>query len=123
MNTMTDIADCRKTLSTAEGDVTIYSLKELEKQGVIKDLSKMPYSIRVLIESLLRQKDGRLITDDESYFLVSNGIQTIRESGFGRENIPAMMAAVVVISLPLIVLFLIFRNKIMEGVSRGGTKG
>jgi len=29
----------------------------------------------------------------------------------------------VVISLPLIVLFLIFRNKIMEGVSRGGTKG
>lgn len=65
----------------------------------------------------------RLITDDARYFLVSNGIQEIRENGFGRENIPAMMAAVVVISLPLIVLFLIFRNKIMEGVSRGGTKG
>ena len=65
----------------------------------------------------------RLITDDENYFLVSNGIQEIRENGFGRENIPAMMAAVVVISLPLIVLFLIFRNKVMEGVSRGGTKG
>ncbi len=65
----------------------------------------------------------RLITDDERYFLVSNGIQEIRENGFGRENIPAMMAAVVVISLPLIVLFLIFREKIMAGVSRGGTKG
>ena len=65
----------------------------------------------------------RLITDDEHYFLVSNGIQQIRESGFGRENIPAMMAAVVVISVPLIVLFLIFRKKIMEGVQRGGTKG
>ena len=65
----------------------------------------------------------RLITDDEAYFLVSNGIQEIRENGFGRENIPAMMAAVVVISLPLIVLFLIFRRKIMEGVARGGTKG
>lgn len=65
----------------------------------------------------------RLITDDESYFLVSNGIQEIRENGFGRENIPAMMAAVVVISIPLIVLFLIFRKKVMEGVSRGGTKG
>ena len=65
----------------------------------------------------------RLITDDENYFLVSNGIQAIRESGFGRENIPAMMAAVVVISVPLIALFLIFRNKIMDGVSRGGTKG
>ena len=65
----------------------------------------------------------RLITDDEAYFLVSNGIQEIRENGFGRENIPAMMAAVVVISLPLIILFLIFRKKIMAGVSRGGTKG
>ena len=65
----------------------------------------------------------RLITDDQAYFLVSNGIQEIRENGFGRENIPAMMAAVVVISLPLIVLFIIFRKKIMEGVSRGGTKG
>jgi multiple sugar transport system permease protein len=65
----------------------------------------------------------RLITDDENYYLVSNGIQEIRENGFGRENVPAMMAAVVVISVPLIVLFLIFRNKVMEGVSRGGTKG
>ena len=65
----------------------------------------------------------RLITDDQAYFLVSNGIQEIRENGFGRENIPAMMAAVVVISLPLIVLFLIFRKKIMSGVMRGGTKG
>ncbi|MBR0208844.1 MAG: carbohydrate ABC transporter permease [Oscillospiraceae bacterium] len=65
----------------------------------------------------------RLITDDARFFLVSNGIQEIRENGFGRENIPAMMAAVVVISVPLIVLFLIFRRKIMAGVSRGGTKG
>ncbi len=65
----------------------------------------------------------RLITDDPNYFLVSNGIQEIRENGFGRENIPAMMAAVVVISAPLVVLFLIFRKKIMAGVSRGGTKG
>lgn len=65
----------------------------------------------------------RLITDDPQYFLVSVGIQEIRENGFGRDNIPAMMAAVVVISAPLIILFLLFRNKIMEGVARGGTKG
>ena len=65
----------------------------------------------------------RLITDEQAYFLVSNGIQEIRENGLGRENIPAMMAAVVVISIPLIILFLIFHKKIMEGVSRGGTKG
>ena len=65
----------------------------------------------------------RLITDDENYYLISNGIQELRENGLGRENIPAMMAAVVVISLPLLVLFLIFRKKIMAGVARGGTKG
>ena len=65
----------------------------------------------------------RLITDNELYYLVSNGIQSIRESGLGRDNIPAMMAAVVAISAPLIILFLVFRNKIMEGVARGGTKG
>ena len=65
----------------------------------------------------------RLVTDNELYFLVSNGIQSIRENGFGRENIPAMMAAVVVISVPLIILFLIFRKKIMAGVARGGIKG
>lgn len=65
----------------------------------------------------------RLITDNAAYYLVSNGIQEIRENGFGRENIPAMMAAVVAVSIPLIILFLIFHKKIMEGVSRGGTKG
>jgi multiple sugar transport system permease protein len=65
----------------------------------------------------------RLVTDEQAYFLVSNGIQEIRENGFGRENIPAMMAAVVVISAPLVVLFLIFRKKIMAGVARGGMKG
>ena len=65
----------------------------------------------------------RLITDNPGSYLVSNGIQEIRENGFGRENIPAMMAAVVVISVPLIVLFFMFRKKIMAGVSRGGIKG
>ncbi len=65
----------------------------------------------------------RLVTDSDSTTIVSVGIQKIREQGFGRENIPAMMAAVVVISVPLIVLFVVFRKKIMAGVARGGNKG
>ena len=64
----------------------------------------------------------RLITEQEKNFLISSGIQAIREQS-ARSNVPGMMAAVVVVSLPLIVLFLIFRDKIMAGVSRGGTKG
>ena len=64
----------------------------------------------------------RLITTKTEYYLVSNGIQAIRESGFGRDNIPAMMAAVVAVSVPLIVLFLLFHNKIMASVSREAPK-
>ncbi len=62
---MVRIEDCRKTLSTEEGEVTYYSLRELESQGIIKNLKKMPYSVKVLVESLLRQKDGEMITDDD----------------------------------------------------------
>lgn len=112
---------------------------ELYKAAKVDGTSDLKYMIRVLVPicqptivTILILKViecwnsyvwPRLITYDQNYFLVSNGIQEIRESGFGRENTPAMMAAVVVISVPLIVLFLIFRQKIMAGVSRGGTKG
>ena len=112
---------------------------ELYKAAKLDGTSDLKYLLRVMIPicrptiitiTILKVIEcwnsyvwPRLITDDSDYFLVSNGIQTIRESGFGRENIPAMMAAVVAVSLPLIVLFLIFRKKIMDGVSRGGTKG
>ncbi len=65
----------------------------------------------------------RLITDDPAYYLVSNGIQEIRENGFGRENIPAMMAAVVVISLPLIRAVSDLPEKGHGRGFEGGTKG
>ncbi len=65
----------------------------------------------------------RLITTNPDYFLVSNAIQEIQSSGFGRANITAMMGAVVVVSLPLIILFVAFRKQIMAGVSRSGLKG
>lgn len=62
---MTNIGSCTKVLSTEEGDITVYSLRELEKLGVIKDLKKMPYSIKVIVESMLRNKDGEVITDED----------------------------------------------------------
>ena len=125
----------------------IYLLKEnfeqvpdtLYKAAKVDGTSDMKYLLKVLLPicrptvitiTILKVIEcwnsyiwPRLVTDDPQYYLVSNGIQEIRENGFGRENIPAMMAAVVVISVPLIILFLIFRKKIMAGVSRGGTKG
>ena len=112
---------------------------ELYKAAKVDGTSDMKYLLKVMVPicrptiitiTILKVIEcwnsyvwPRLITTDKAYFLVSNGIQQIRESGFGRENIPAMMAAVVAISIPLIVLFLIFHKKIMAGVSRGGTKG
>ncbi len=62
---MTDIGECTKIIETKEGKLQIYSLRELESKGVIKDLSKMPYSIKVIVESMLRQRDGSIITDED----------------------------------------------------------
>ncbi len=111
----------------------IYSAAKVDGTSDLKFLFKVlipicrPTIVTVVILKVIECWNSyvwpRLITDQQSYFLVSNGIQEIRENGFGRENIPAMMAAVVVISLPLMILFLVFHKKIMEGVARGGTKG
>lgn len=65
----------------------------------------------------------RLVTTEEGRYLVSNGIQEIRQNGFGKDNVPAMMAAVVIISIPLIIIYLIFKKQIMAGVLRNGSKG
>lgn len=66
----------------------------------------------------------RLVIDENSSNnLVSTAIEMIRTSGFGKDNIPAMMASVVLISIPLLLIFIIFRKQIMSGVSRNGLKG
>ena len=62
---MKEVGPCTKTLSTAEGDITIYSLRELEAKGIVEDLDKIPYSVKILIEGMLRQRDGVHITDDD----------------------------------------------------------
>lgn len=65
----------------------------------------------------------RLITTDKDFYLVSNGIQLIKEQSMGKADIPGMMAAVVCVSLPLLILFVAFRKQIMSGVARSGSKG
>ncbi|MDE7384502.1 MAG: carbohydrate ABC transporter permease [Anaeroplasmataceae bacterium] len=65
----------------------------------------------------------RLITTDKDFYLVSNGIQLIKEQSMGKADIPGMMAAVVCVSLPLLLLFVVFRKQIMSGVARSGSKG
>lgn len=55
---------CTESISTESGEIEFHSLRMLGEQlGV--DVKRLPYSIRVLVESLLRQKDGRLIDDSD----------------------------------------------------------
>lgn len=52
------------SLKTSYGTTQIYLLKRLEDEG-IADISKLPFSIRVLLENLLRHCDGNLVTEED----------------------------------------------------------
>lgn len=53
----------KKSMSTPLGDVQYYSLKAFAEQG-FAGVEKMPFSIRVLLESILRNEDGYEVTAD-----------------------------------------------------------
>ncbi len=56
-----DSFKCRKTLSVGGKTYTYYSLPDAEKNG-LAGISKLPYSMKVLLENLLRHEDGRSVT-------------------------------------------------------------
>ncbi|HUR43360.1 MAG TPA: aconitate hydratase AcnA, partial [Aestuariivirga sp.] len=56
-----DSFKCRTTLNVGSTSYCYYSLKDAEKNG-LKDISKLPYSLKVLLENLLRHEDGRSVT-------------------------------------------------------------
>ncbi len=53
----------RQTLKTGTGEVQYYQLEALSQAGV-GDLGRLPISIRVLLENLLRHEDGHSVTRD-----------------------------------------------------------
>ncbi|MDX2308034.1 MAG: aconitate hydratase AcnA [Hyphomicrobium sp.] len=79
-----DSYKCRKTLTAAGRTYTYFSLPDAEKNG-LEGVSKLPYSMRVLLENLLRHEDGRSVTKQDiaavSEWLVERG-KTEREIGF-----------------------------------------
>ncbi|MFY0758696.1 aconitate hydratase AcnA [Metabacillus dongyingensis] len=58
-----DVFQARKSFTVGGKTYNYYSLKALEDAGV-GNVSKLPYSIKVLLESVLRQVDGRVITKE-----------------------------------------------------------
>ena len=55
-----DSFKCRKTLNVGGKDYVYYSLAEAEKNG-LEGISKLPYSMKVLLENLLRNEDGNSV--------------------------------------------------------------
>ena len=61
----TDLFGARAPLDTGFGRATIYRLDALDKAGVAKDLARLPFSIKVLLEAVLRSVDGELVSADD----------------------------------------------------------
>jgi len=59
--TALDSFKCKKTLKVGTKTYTYYSLKAAEKNG-LDGISKLPYSMKVLLENLLRHEDNRTVT-------------------------------------------------------------
>jgi len=62
--TSLDSFKCRKTLKVGNKSYTYFSLTAAEKNG-LKGISRLPYSMRVLLENLLRHEDGQTVTKDD----------------------------------------------------------
>ncbi|MFZ5919053.1 MAG: aconitate hydratase AcnA [Chloroflexota bacterium] len=64
MNRSRDLFGAQTAINTGHGPVTTFSLQKLEREGIAA-VSRLPYSIKVLLEALLRRCDGQLITPED----------------------------------------------------------
>ena len=61
MSNSLDSFNCRRTLKVGDKDYTYFSLVEAEKNG-LDGIARLPFSMKVLLENLLRNEDGRSVT-------------------------------------------------------------
>lgn len=112
----------------------LYLAAKVDGTSDIKYLWKVmiPLALPTLISITILKMMGawnsyvwpRLVANDAAHQLVSNGLRnafTVAE--IGKTNYPVQMAAVVLVSLPLFLVFVFLRKYIMKGVSRSGIKG
>lgn len=65
-----------------------------------------------------------MVTAEDKYRLVSNGLRgAFTDTSTGRTDYGQQMAAAVLVTMPLLIVFFTFRKQIMRGVSRSGIKG
>ncbi len=85
----TDRFGARGILETGRGPVTIFRLGALEKAGLAPGLGRLPFSIKVLLEAVLRSVDGELVTEEDVRHLAG-----WRASAPGDREFPFMPARV-----------------------------
>jgi aconitate hydratase len=61
----TDVFGARDTFDTGHGRAVLYRLDALARQGVAPGLDRLPFSIKVLLEAVVRNVDGELVTADD----------------------------------------------------------
>jgi aconitate hydratase len=71
----------RATLKTRQGSVEYFSLERLEKQG-LGAVSRLPYSLRILLESVLRQVNGFDVREEDVRTLCARAAAGAREFPF-----------------------------------------
>ena len=111
----------------------LYLAAKVDGTSDIKYLWKVmiPLSLPTLISITILKMMGawnsyvwpRLVTSDETYELITNGLRNAFTDAEGNADIPVQMAAVAIVSFPLFLVFIFLRKYIMKGVSRSGIKG
>ena len=111
----------------------LYLAAKVDGTSDIKYLWKVmiPLSLPTLISITILKMMGawnsyiwpRLVTNDEAYQLITNGLRNAFTDAEGNADIPVQMAAVAIVSFPLFLVFIFLRKYIMKGVSRSGIKG
>ncbi|MEX0929038.1 MAG: aconitase family protein, partial [Balneolales bacterium] len=62
--TINDLAKTKKLFDTGSGQAYMYSLNELDKQS-LGNINRLPFSIKILLESVLREYDGFTVTEED----------------------------------------------------------
>jgi aconitate hydratase len=59
-----DVFGARRTLQGSYGTVYYYSLAALQERGV-QNLDRLPFTVRIILENLVRHADGELVTEKD----------------------------------------------------------
>ena len=111
----------------------LYLAAKVDGCGDLKYLWKVmiPLALPTLISITILKMMGawnsyvwpNLVTKTDAHRLITNGLRNAFANTTGDVNYPVQMAAVVIVSAPLFMVFLFLRKYIMAGVSRSGIKG